>query len=88
MPVLPPDPGPQPLVLSSQPAPGAEPTPSALPFVTATFQSLQTRPGRPRNGKIAHLPAPERDMVNRMLANNLPHIKIVAALDERGFQSH
>jgi len=37
---------------------------------------------RSRNGKIARLPRPERDMVNRMLFNNIPHHRIVAALDE------
>ena len=37
---------------------------------------------RSRNGKIARLPRPERDMVNRMLFNNIPHARIVAALDE------
>src|SRR5437867_1480355 len=39
-----------------------------------------------RNGKIAHLPYLERDMVNRMLRNNLPHSAIVAALEEHGFR--
>ena len=37
-----------------------------------------------RNGKIARLPKLERDLVNRMLRNNLPHSKIVGALDELG----
>jgi len=37
-----------------------------------------------RNGKIARLPKLERDMVNRMLRNNLPHSKIVGALGELG----
>jgi hypothetical protein len=59
----------------------------ALQFSAAPLQSLQTRPApKPRNGKIAHLPKLERDMVNRMLANNLPHRKIVEALDECDFQ--
>jgi hypothetical protein len=57
----------------------------SLQFAPASLQALQNRPsGKPRNGKIAHLPMLERDMVNRMLANNLPHRKIVAALQERG----
>ena len=42
------------------------------------------RPHRSRNGKIARLPKPERDMVNRMLFNHLPYATIVAALDEIG----
>jgi hypothetical protein len=33
-----------------------------------------------RNGKIARLPKLERDMVNRLLRNNIPHSKIVEAL--------
>ena len=41
-------------------------------------------PGRNiRNGKIARLPKPERDMVCRMLRNNIPYAKIVAALQSR-----
>src|SRR5437764_9385031 len=40
-----------------------------------------TRP-RTRNGKIARLPYAVRDMINRMLRNNIPHSQIVAALDE------
>ena len=39
---------------------------------------------RIRNGKIARLPKLERDMVNRMLHNHVPHAKIVGALDEFG----
>jgi hypothetical protein len=37
---------------------------------------------RIRNGKIARLPKLEPDLVNRMLYNNIPYAKIVAALDE------
>jgi hypothetical protein len=37
-----------------------------------------------RNGKIARLPYQIRDMVNRMLRNNIAHSKIVGALDEHG----
>src|SRR5437868_21683 len=37
---------------------------------------------RTRNGKIARLPHPVRDMVNRMLRNNIPHSKIAEALTE------
>jgi hypothetical protein len=59
----------------------------ALQFTAAPLQSLQNRPARkPRNGKIAHLPKLERDMVDRMLSNNLPHARIVLALEECGFQ--
>jgi hypothetical protein len=35
-----------------------------------------------RKGKIARLPRLERDMVNRMLRNNIPYSTIVEALDE------
>jgi hypothetical protein len=43
------------------------------------------RPGqRLRNGKIARLPKLERDMVNKLLHNNIPYSKIVFALEERG----
>jgi hypothetical protein len=53
----------------------------------STFNSapLDRPPGKPRNGKIARLPKLERDMVCRMLANNLPHRSIVNALDDCGF---
>jgi hypothetical protein len=37
---------------------------------------------KPRNGKIARLPKPVRDVVNRMLFNRIPQERIVAALDE------
>jgi len=45
---------------------------------------IQPRASAPRvrNGKIAHLPKLERDMVNRMLHNHIPYSKIVGALDE------
>ena len=39
---------------------------------------------RMRNGKIARLPKPERDMVNKLLHNNIPYSKIAWALEERG----
>src|SRR5947207_2124772 len=38
-----------------------------------------------RNGRIASLPRIQRDMVNRMLWNAIPHKNIVAALDEEGY---
>src|SRR5437899_1849425 len=37
---------------------------------------------RARNGKVARLSYLERDMVNRMLRNNISHSKIVGALEE------
>jgi hypothetical protein len=40
-----------------------------------------------RNGKIARLPKLERDMVSRLLYNNVPYRKIVGALEERGIQA-
>ena len=43
------------------------------------------RPAR-RNGKIARLPKPVRDVVNRMLALNTPQDRIVSALDELGIR--
>ena len=39
-----------------------------------------------RNGKIARLPKLHRDMVNRMLQNNVPQDRIVAALDDLGIR--
>src|SRR5579859_347025 len=57
----------------------------ALQLTHLPLMELQGPPARPRNGKIARLPKLERDMVNRMLANNLPHHQIVGALDECGF---
>ena len=62
-------------------------TPAVLQFAAPQLQSFETsRPRKPRNGKIAHLPNLERDMVNRMLANNLPYHKIVMALQDCGCQ--
>src|SRR5437660_896186 len=40
---------------------------------------------RIRNGKIARLPYLERDMVNRMLRDNIPYEKIVDALGQHDF---
>jgi hypothetical protein len=39
-----------------------------------------------RRGKIARLSYAIRDMVNRMLRNNIPHSKIVGALDEHNIR--
>ena len=41
---------------------------------------------RTRNGKVARLPKPYRDMVNSMLRNNIPHDRIVGALEEVGLK--
>src|SRR5687768_15763662 len=42
---------------------------------------LQRRPGkRTRHGKIARLPKDLREMVNRLLHNNVPYARIVSAL--------
>ncbi len=48
----------------------------------------QTRASKPktRNGRIAHLPKLERDMVNRMLFDGIPQNKIAEALVQRGFK--
>ena len=50
----------------------ATPPPAALPAA------------RVRNGKIARLPKLERDLVNKLLHNNIAYSKIVWALSERG----
>jgi hypothetical protein len=77
---------PQPLVAQNSPENGS--TPALLQFALAPIQSFKDRAGgKPRNGKIAHLPQLERDMVCRMLANNIPYDRIVDALQERGFQA-
>jgi hypothetical protein len=45
--------------------------------------ALNSQPSKkPRNGKIARLPKPLREIVNRMLFQHIPYEKIVAALDE------
>src|SRR5689334_3074644 len=69
---------------AQSPAPSA-PTP---PPLTVLPEPSQTRAFKPktRNGKIARLPKLERDMVNRMLADAIPHDKIAEALAERGFK--
>jgi hypothetical protein len=66
----------------------AEPQPQAppiavLPQPVASAQASPPKP-RTRNGKVARLPKLERDMVNRMLFNNIPETTIAAALDEVG----
>jgi hypothetical protein len=51
---------------------------------TDNRQPTTARASKPkaRRGKIARLPYPQRDLVNRMLRNNIPHSRIVGALDE------
>src|ERR1041385_6953477 len=39
-----------------------------------------------RNGKIARLPYLQRDLVNRLLRNNVPHDNIRGALEEYGIR--
>jgi hypothetical protein len=60
---------------ASRPEPTGESTPPPAPVPHSARKPT-------RNGKIARLPYPERDMVNRMLRNNISHDKIVDALDE------
>jgi len=69
----------QPIVLA-EPPPRSE-TATVQPF-NALTTTLQSSRRNVRNGKIARLPKLHRDMVNRMLQNNIPHSKIVKALDE------
>src|SRR5947209_4207042 len=56
------------------------PSPEAVALVQVAPQLPLSRASKPhgRNGKIARLPKLERDMVNRMLFNNIRHAKIVA----------
>jgi hypothetical protein len=49
---------------------------------TVTDKLLQPSGRHARKGKIARLPKLHRDLVNRMLNNNIPHSKIVGALSE------
>ena len=75
----------------------ATPRPSCIPssngsalnsenLQPATFNLQPSAPRKlTRNGKIARLPYLERDMVNRMLRNNIPASKIKDALDEHGY---
>jgi len=47
-----------------------EQTPQSNPPQLQVLPAPKSKP-RARNGKIARLPYPERDMVNRMLRNNI-----------------
>jgi hypothetical protein len=78
-------------LLSNSPCPDL---PSAAPVQAPATQPPATdapAPAAPpvcqhtRNGKIARLPYLERDMVNRLLRNNIPYASIVAALKERHY---
>src|SRR6059058_5762274 len=62
-----------------------EQTPHFDPPQLQVLPAPKARP-RARNGKIARLPYPERDMVNRMLWNNIPYSIIVGALEEHGIR--
>jgi hypothetical protein len=61
---------------------------SSPPINPPFHKSNNSFAARTRNGKVARLPYAVRDMLNRMLRNNIPHSQIVDALDELQFQSH
>src|SRR5438067_172458 len=78
------------LQIESAPEP-ANPDPrlqilSPPPIQQSTNPTIHSARPRTRHGKIARLPHLERDMVNRMLQNNIRFSKIVGALDEHGFR--
>ena len=58
---------------------------AVLPSPAPAAQARASAP-KTRNGKIARLPYDVRDMVNRMLRNNLPHRRIREALAELDIQ--
>src|ERR1043165_1908253 len=60
--------------------PATRSTPSSIQHPLSSI-----RP-RTRNGKVARLPYAVRDMINRMLRNNIPHSQIVEALEELNFR--
>jgi hypothetical protein len=60
-------------------------TPVSKPSAPSESRNTQHAP-RTRNGKVARLPYSVRDMINRMLRNNIPHSQIVDALDELQFK--
>lgn len=78
-------------ILHSSPAPNPADTalvpssPNALAPTPISLSVAQSSK-KPRNGKIARLPKPVRDVVNRMLFQNIPQERIVAALDELGIR--
>ncbi len=64
-------------------------TPSAGPKEDSSLPPLSlpvSKPRRARVGKVARLPYLERDMVNRMLRNNIKLSRIADALGEHDFQ--
>lgn len=66
---------------------GPLPSPGVGALTPTPLASLPlTQAKRPRNGKIARLPKPVRDVVNRMLSLNIPQERIVHAMDELGIQ--
>src|SRR5436309_1086756 len=67
-------------------APTPPPAPAALNGNGAPVAQSDAENSRRRNGIIARLPKLERDMVNRMLSDGVPYTRIVAALDEIGYE--
>jgi hypothetical protein len=72
---------------------GGSPEPLSNPALelatTATEVASPQPPQRPphsRNGRIARLPSLALEMVNQMLRNNIPYVRIVNALDELDIQ--
>src|SRR4051794_39650389 len=62
--------------------PSAHPSLAHHPLIHSSNHPSGTR--MPRNGKIARLPKPVRDIVNRMLFQHIPQERIAEALDEIG----
>ena len=63
-----------------------QPDAFALQFAAGPLAPSQPAAGRKkRNGKIAQLPKPEREMVNLMLRDKKPYYIIESALADRGF---
>src|SRR5258705_12409573 len=71
-----------------RPAPAKAVVAEASPPIHQSPNPLIPSVARPRarNGKIARLPYPERDMVNRMLRTNITHENIKGALEEHGIR--
>ncbi|HEV2211220.1 MAG TPA: hypothetical protein VG167_20855 [Verrucomicrobiae bacterium] len=71
---------------AAQPAPASpDPAPALaiLPAPATATQPPSSPPRRTRrNGLVARLPKPERDMVSRMIYDGVPYLRIVAALEE------
>src|SRR3954469_6710148 len=78
-------------ILPPPPQPRSNVAGSSIKHPVSSIQDPETNIQHPpitrtRNGKIARLPKLERDMVNRMLQNNIRPKKIVGALDEVGIR--